>query len=177
MLSTKFAVTALAATAIGVCGCGKSSSTPSTSQGPAGGQPGEAAASTVSRKLTGESAAEAKSRAERICLRLRERRNSNRAESTQEAAEVAAELAKFEQKIAAELGNLRSPVSSESNWAQIVTGAQALAADTAKISEYVKSDELSSSAAKAILVSRKGTETRILTLARHDGFRECGKSL
>lgn len=176
MHSARLLTVAGVSAALIVAGCGKSaeatkSPTQTTSQS------GSSSESKNAYSGAPIPAAELRSLANSICRRVAARRASNRAQTSQEVARVTNELASFEQTVATELAQLNPPARLASSWHQIVAGAKLLAQDTAKVSEYARSGQLSSTATTATINSRKQLEEHTAAIATHTGIKDCGEAI
>lgn len=145
MEHTRVAAIALTATMLAVCGCGSSS-----------------------KPLT---RAELTAKADAICKTVTTKISSKRANTTQEIARLAAELASFEQSALTNLSKLVPPAELESDWKQFVAGAQTLAENTAKLGEYAKANNLK--AAKGLLTSSEAVQKQMVAIAKRDGLTAC----
>jgi hypothetical protein len=180
MLSVRLTALAAVAATLAVSGCGKSASTTTTTTSAANTQTATGQTSTEAAKpvsSTPISSAELISKANSICRRVAARRASNRAETREQIAQVASELASFERGISAELATLAPPTSLANDWQQILTGARTLASDTAKVGEYARANQLQTPAVAGIIADRAKVEHQLLVIAKHDGFTDCAQTI
>lgn len=91
--------------------------------------------------------------------------------TVQQIAQIAPELASFEETALVELGKLIPPVAVESDWKAFVSGAQTLAENTSKLGEYAKANNLKR--AKNLIKSSTATQQQMVTIAKRNGLREC----
>lgn len=115
--------------------------------------------------------AELASKANAICKTVTEKFATKSANSVQDIARVAPELAAFEQKALFELSKLVPPASLESDWKQFVAGAETLAENTSKLGEYAKANNLK--AAHGLIASSETTQHQMQAIAKRDGLTEC----
>jgi hypothetical protein len=139
------AATMLAATTVAIAGCGGSE-----------------------KPLTH---AELVSKADAICKTVTAKFATKSANSVQDIARVAPELAAFEQKALSELSKLVPPANLESDWKQFVAGAEVLAENTSKIGEYAKVNNLK--AAGRLVRSTETTQRQMQAIAKRNGLTEC----
>jgi hypothetical protein len=139
------AATTLAATTVAIAGCGGSA-----------------------KPLTH---AELVSKADAICKTVTVKFAGKSANSEQDIARVAPELASFEQKALSELSKLVPPADLESDWKQFVAGAEMLAENTSKLGEYAKANNLK--AASALIASSETTQQQMRAIAKRTGLTEC----
>lgn len=172
MLRTRLAalvlVTSALLAAVGCGGSAKPSSRTVTSAGqrpPAGMEAGGQAKSLTRSGLI--------ARADLICRRVNAKRLSIKIRSTQDYARFLPSLARYERAAYAELGNLSPPVAMMNDWRQIVSDAQTLAVNTAKIGEYTASNN--PRAAQATGATTTKIEERMLATAKRDGFVDCSQ--
>jgi hypothetical protein len=158
---------ALVAATLAASGCGKASkaeTSPTT----------QTAAQSLPAPSTEPSAGpEFISKANTMCRRLAARRASNRARSLAEVARLGSELAAFEQALYTEMAEVAPSVALANDWKRILTGAQTLAADTAKISNYAKANEFKSAAAQKLIAGRHELELQTIAIAKRDGMKDC----
>jgi hypothetical protein len=115
--------------------------------------------------------AELVSKADAICKTVTAKFATKSANSVQEIARIAPELAGFEQKALSELSKLVPPAALESDWKQFVAGAETLAENTSKIGEYAKTNNLK--ATGPLIVSSEKTQQQMRTIAKRNGLTEC----
>lgn len=139
------AAIALTATMLAISGCGSSS-----------------------KPLT---RAELTAKANAICKTVAAKISSKSANTQQEIARVASELASFEQTALTNLSKLVPPAELEGDWKQFIAGAQTLAENTAKLGEYAKANKLK--AARALITSSEVTQKQMMAVAKHDGLTAC----
>lgn len=176
MHSARLLTVAGVSAAIIASGCGKSAET-TKPQTQTAAQSGSSSESKNAYSGAPIPAAELRSLANSICRRVAARRASNRAQTSQEVARVTNELANFEQTVATELSQLNPPARLAGSWHQLVAGARSLAEDTAKVSKYASSGQLSSTAATAVIASRKQLEGRVTLIATHTGLKDCSEAI
>jgi hypothetical protein len=140
------AVTALATTALTVCGCGSSSPKPLTRT-----------------ELT--------AKADTICKSVSAKVAGKSANSVQGIARTATELSSSEQSALNELSKLIPPVAMEADWKTFIAGAQTLAENTAKLGEYAKSNNLKN--ARALILSSEATVKQMTAIAQKYDIKGC----
>jgi hypothetical protein len=175
MSSARLVAFAVVAAVVALSGCGKSATTATTHTQAAAAQAGTETSKPASSTPT--SSGELISEANAICRRVAARRASNRAETNEQFARVVSELASFEQGISAELAKLAPPASLASDWRQILTGVQMLAADTAKVGEYARTNQLHTAIGARVVSAREKLENQLLSIARRDGFTDCARTI
>jgi hypothetical protein len=134
------------------------------------------AATSIAVGGCGESAkplthAELVSKANAICKTVTAKFATKSANSVQEIARIAPELASFEQQALTELSKLVPPTELESDWKQFVAGAETLAENTSKLGEYAKANNLK--AARAVILSSETTQHQMQAIAKRNGLTEC----
>lgn len=115
--------------------------------------------------------AELTAKANAICKTVTAKLASRSVSTRQDLARVALELASFEQSALTDLSKLVPPASLESDWKQFVAGAQKLAENTAKLSEYEKTNNLKP--VQALVASSEAVQKQMVALAKRDGLKEC----
>ncbi len=115
--------------------------------------------------------AELVSKANAICKTVTAKLATKSANSVQDIARIAPELASFEQQALSELSKLVPPADLESDWKQFIAGAEMLAENTSKLGEYAKANNLK--AARALITSSETTQQQMRTIAVRDGLTEC----
>lgn len=135
----------LAATLLAATGCGSSS-----------------------RPLT---RAELTTKANAICKTVTAKLASKTVKSQQDIGRVAGELASFEQSALIGLSKLVPPAELESDWKLFIAGAQTLAENTAKLSEYAKANNLK--AAHGLITSSTAVQHQMQATAKRDGLKDC----
>jgi hypothetical protein len=172
--TTRIASLALAVAALAASGCGGSKSSGKTaSASQARSSSGQAQSSNHGGSPTGPlTRAELIARADAICASVNARRASLKRLSHGYVAKLPW-LASYEHAAFAQLGRLIPPVSMAGDWRQIVVVAQTVTADTAKIGEYAKSNSVN--AARPLFGQVGEAQERMLTTARHAGFRDCAQ--
>lgn len=115
--------------------------------------------------------AELTAKADAICKTVAAKLSSKSANTRQEIARVAGELASFEQTALTNLSKLVPPAELESDWKRFITEAQTLAENTAKLGEYAKTNNLK--AAKSLITSSEATQKRMVAIAKRDGLTAC----
>lgn len=150
MTHSRWVALGLAAVTLAASGCGKSS-----------------------KPLT---RAELVAKADTICRRVNNQLKSsdNSINSKQDLARVVPRLASFEQKALADLSKLVPPASLANDWKTIVTGAQTLADNTAKLGEYAKENNIK--AAKGLVTDSQKVQQAMLATAKRDGFKDCSEA-
>lgn len=143
----RLAALALTATALLLAGCGGSS-----------------------KPLT---RAELTTQADAICKRVSAKlASANKQASTeQDIARIAPQLASYEQGALTELSKLTPPAELENDWKIIITGAQTLEENTAKLGEYAKAKNIKG--AQSLIGSSEQTQQRMIATAKRDGLTEC----
>lgn len=91
--------------------------------------------------------------------------------TVQQIAQLAPELASFEETALVELGKLIPPAAVESDWKAFVSGAQTLAENTSKLGEYAKANNLKG--AKSLIKSSTATQQQMVAVAKRNGLKEC----
>lgn len=179
MPRTRLVALALAASALAATGCGKSSSTNATqSQSSTTTQTPTATQSAATEPANLETNRGLIDEANAHCRRLLARRESIRAETLPQIAQVSEELARFERIVVAEMRGLHPSDSSlANNWQQIVLAAQTIADDTAKIGEYAKTNQYTSKASLMLLHQVRALEIHAHSIAKHAGITECATNL
>jgi hypothetical protein len=140
------AATALATTALVVCGCGGSSSKPLTR-------------------------AELTAKANVICKTVSTKLPTQTVNNVQGVARTASQLASFEQTALTELSKLVPPADMESDWKTFTTGAQKLAENTVKLGEYAKSNNLKG--ARGLIATSEATVRQMTAIAKRYGIKNC----
>jgi hypothetical protein len=138
------------------------------------------AASVLTTVGCGESAkpltrAQLLHRADVICHKLRHRFSytTGQAKTQQEFFRQFPKLARYEQEGLAELSRLIPPAKMAEDWKMVIAGAQTVADDLAKLSEYLKVKNLKVGRA---LVQRIGkVEQRTTAITKRDGFKDCAQ--
>jgi hypothetical protein len=115
--------------------------------------------------------AELVSKANAICKTVTAKFATKSANSVQQIARIAPELAGFEQKALSELSKLVPPAKLESDWKQFVAGAEMLAENTSKIGEDAKANNLK--ATGPLIVSSEKTQRQMQAIAKRNGLTEC----
>lgn len=115
--------------------------------------------------------AELASKANAICKTVTAKFATKSANTTQDIARIAPELAAFEQKALSELSKLLPPANLESDWKKFVAGAEMLAENTSKLGEYAKANKLK--AAARLILSTETTQHQMQAIAKRDGLTEC----
>lgn len=115
-------------------------------------------------------------KADAICRRVNARLSSanNTIKTQQDIARVAPKLSAFEQAALAEMSKLVPPAALAEDWKVIVTGAQTLADNTAKLGEYAGSNNLK--AARTLIATSQKVQQRMLATAKRDGFKDCSQA-
>jgi hypothetical protein len=134
------------------------------------------AAATVAIAGCGGSAkplthAELVSKANAICKTVTAKFATKSANSVQDIARIAPELAAFEQKALSELSKLVPPVDLESDWKHFIAGAEMLAENTSKLGEYAKTNNLK--AAHGVITSSETTQHQMQAIAKRNGLTGC----
>lgn len=88
----------------------------------------------------------------------------------QQVHSLAAKLSDFEQTSLAELGELVPPPALEADWKRFVAGAQALAENTAKLSEQ---SSVAGPATQRLLASSEATQKQMVAIAKRTGLTDC----
>ncbi|MFZ2112973.1 MAG: hypothetical protein WAU77_04490 [Solirubrobacteraceae bacterium] len=115
--------------------------------------------------------AELVSKANAICKTVTAKFATRSANSVQDIARVAPELADFEQKALSELSKLVPPADLESDWKQFIASAEMLAENTSKLGEYAKANNLK--AAGQLIRSSETTQRQMQAIAKRNGLTEC----
>jgi hypothetical protein len=115
--------------------------------------------------------AELVSKANAICKTVTAKFATRSANSVQDIARVAPELADFEQKALSELSKLVPPADLESDWKQFIASAEMLAENTSKLGEYAKANNLK--AAGQLIRSSETTQHQMQAIAKRNGLTEC----
>ena len=115
--------------------------------------------------------AELTTKANAICKTVTAKLASKTIKTRQEIARVAPELAAFEETALAELGKLVPPANLANDWKQFVAGAQTLAENTAKLGEYVRTNN--AKAGRSLIASTTSVQQRMVAVAKRDGFTAC----
>jgi hypothetical protein len=117
------------------------------------------------------------SKANSICrtvtAKLEAANKGESANTPQELERLTVKASGFEQKALTELTALVPPQALEAQWQRFVEGAQSLAEDTGKFSEYIA--EKNSAASKAIISKAEATQKRMIAIAKRNGFKGCEK--
>jgi hypothetical protein len=143
---TRLASVLLATTTMVIAGCGGSGAKPLTR-------------------------AELTAKANAICKTVTGKFASKSLNSQQQLASVVPQLAGFEQKALAELSKLVPPAELADDWKKFVDGAETLAENTAKLSEYVKAKNLKG--AGSLITRSEATQAQMRATARRDGIVGC----
>jgi hypothetical protein len=141
----RLAAIALAATTMAIAGCGGSE-----------------------KPLTH---AELVRKANAICKTVTAKFATKSANSVQDIARIAPELASFEQQALSELSKLVPPANLESDWKQFIAGAELLAENTSKLGEYAKTNDLK--AAHGVIISSETTQHQMQAIAKRNGLNGC----
>ncbi len=115
--------------------------------------------------------AELVSKANAICKTVTAKLATKRANSVQDIARVAQELASFEQQALSELSKLVPPANLESDWKHFIADAELLAENTSKLGEYAKTNDLK--AARGLITSSDTTQHQMQAIAKRNGLTEC----
>jgi hypothetical protein len=113
-------------------------------------------------------------KADAICRRINKKLSSTTIKTQQDIARIAPQLATYEQEGLAELSKLIPPASMANDWKMIITGAQTLADNTAKLGEYVKSKDLKT--ARALITETSKVQQRTVAIAKRNGFKDCAQT-
>jgi hypothetical protein len=151
MSHTRLGVVTLAVTMLAASGCGGSANS----------------AKTLTRTVL-------IAKADVICKRLNVNRDSTPIRSQQDVARILSQHAIYERDELAELGKLVPPTSMANDWKRMLAGIQTLAEDTAKVGEYVKSNNRA--AARPLISTAANAQQQVLTIAKHNGFKECART-
>jgi hypothetical protein len=146
------AISALAAIALAAAGCGSTPKPPLTR-------------------------AQLTSKANSICrtvtAKLEATSKGESANTLQQLERLTTKVAGFEQKALTELTALVPPPALEAQWQRFVEGAQSLAEDTAKVSEYIANKN--TAAGKSVISDAEATQKRMVAIAKRNGFKDCEK--
>jgi hypothetical protein len=115
--------------------------------------------------------AELTAKADAICQTVTAKLASRTIKTQQDIAQIAPELASFEQDALAKLSKLVPPAALADDWKQFVGGAETLAENTAKLGEYAKSNNLK--AARGLIVSSEAVQHKMQAIAKRDGLTAC----
>ncbi len=170
MLSTKFAVLALAATALAASGCGKSSSA-ATSNNSVGKSSSVASSNTSDGTLT---KAELIAKADAICATINGLRSTIKLKTKQSYITLLPTLAAAEQNAVGEFRKLVPPASMASDWNQLAADTQTLSTDTARFAQYIKVQNIP--ATRALGLAAKNIQQHMKAVGARDGFHECGRN-
>jgi hypothetical protein len=114
-------------------------------------------------------------KANAICRTVTARLAKSTIKTRQDVARVAPELAAFEQTALGQLSKLVPPAGLANDWKQIVTDAQTLAENTARLGEYAKANNLKGSTAKSLITSSQATQQQMTATAKRDGLKDCAQ--
>ena len=108
-----------------------------------------------------------------VTAKLEAANKGESANTPQQLERLTTKVAGFEQKALTELTALIPPQALEAQWQRFVDGAQSLAEDTAKFSEYIA--DKNTAAGKAIISKAEATQKRMVAIAKRNGFKGCEK--
>ncbi len=177
MLHTHFAALALAAITLAASGCGGSSKTVSTTTAAVTSVP--ATTTTTATTPAAKESANALTSAQliasgdAICARINAKRASTTLTKTQDYARLVPPLGAYEQAEAAKLSKLTPPASMASEWKQIASGVEAVADDTAKIGQDIKSNR--DNAGSVLLTKATKIQVQTNAVAKRAGFKDCAQ--
>jgi hypothetical protein len=89
-------------------------------------------------------------------------------------AAVAAGLAAYERDAVGELRKLTAPASLAQDWRKILTGAEQLAENTAKLGEEAKAKNLKR--VESLIHEDQKSEKELISIATTAGFKHCGRN-
>ena len=115
--------------------------------------------------------AELVSKTNAICKTVTAKFETKSANTTQEIARIAPELASFEQTSLSELSKLVPPAELASDWKQFVAGAETLAEHLSKLGEYAEANKLTE--AHKMLIASETIQQEMRAIAKRNGFTEC----
>jgi hypothetical protein len=146
MTGTRLASLLLATSALAFAGCGSSSAKPLTR-------------------------AELTMKANAICKTVSAKFASKTINNQKEMATVVPELANFEQNELAELSRLVPPAALAEDWKKFISGAETLAENTVKLSEYTKAKDIKG--AGGLISASESTQAQMRAIAKRDGILGC----
>ena len=184
MLHTTLAVLALAAIALALAGCGKSSKTESTATSAAttsapaqttSTQPATTTAPVHEIKLA-SGAPLARSvwiaKGDAICARAHIVRNAQTAKTEADIVRLVPRVAGYDHLEAVELGRLVPPAGMASDWKVLVNDAQEASELVAKLGEYAAAKRYSRDAQPILAMARRLLR-QTEAVAGRDGFKKC----
>jgi hypothetical protein len=113
--------------------------------------------------------------ADGICQRLNATfaATKPKSQSMQAIARLAPGRAELERQAVAQLGKLMPPPSLAHDWQQIVSHRLTLALELVKLGQKAKANN--AVAIAALTKSKQSVHGKLLAIAEHDGFKQCGK--
>jgi hypothetical protein len=176
MLRTRLTALALVATALAASGCGSSakSSTQTTSSSLATSSTQATSPPTTQTPAQSGPLTRATliAKADEICRRINAKRGTIKITSMQDFVRYLLPLATEERAELAELRRLTPPPSMASDWRAILAGNRTIAADYAKIAEYVRANNEIRGVHGLFAVTARA-QARITATARRAGFKDC----
>jgi hypothetical protein len=171
MSYTRLAPLALAAAALAVAGCGKSS-TSTTAATTAATQPAAAATSATSTSPAVPVSAALRAKVNAICRRANAQyRSVNSVSQTQGLSPVATRVAAFYQHAATELASLQPPTALAGDWKTLVASYQTIAAKMAALGEYAKA--ASYKPPVAVVSELLRAHESVVIIGRKQRFKDC----
>jgi hypothetical protein len=121
--------------------------------------------------------AELVEKANAICRRVNVKLASSTSQVKTQAdlARIAPQLASFEQGALSELSKLSPPSELASDWKAILTDAQTLADNTAKIGEYAKTNQ--KKALQELSLASEKVEKNLVTTTKRNGMKDCEQTV
>jgi len=178
MLRRHAAALALAATTLAASGCGGSPSTGSTDTSTSATPSSSTATGTTTTAATETTSGKPMTRAEiliakagAICGRIKARHRALNFKTQQDIAREIPLFASYQQAVLTELSKLTPPTSMTHEWKRFAAATQALANDTTRLGEYVKTNRFS--ATGPILARINKDESDVKTHAARDGIVGC----
>jgi hypothetical protein len=117
--------------------------------------------------------AELTQKADAICKRVNVKlgATSGQVKTQADLARLAPQLVSFEQGALAELSKLVPPSNLASDWKEILTDAQTLADDTAKLGEYAKTKQ--TVATRELVATSAKVQQKLVATAKRNGLTDC----
>jgi hypothetical protein len=113
-------------------------------------------------------------RADAVCRRVNKRLSSVTIKTQKDLVRVLPKVAGYEQQSLAELSKLIPPASLADDWKTIITGAQTIADNTAKLTEAARTKDLKT---VHVLLSEVGkVQQHTTAIAKRDGFKDCSQA-